>query len=417
MVTDLPTYLDRTPRKRYPCPVCESSDGLSVQPGESRGVGRNAERAAAGYAHCFSCGRTWDAVDWLVEFERFDFLGAVEALGMEELRAEYASGGDTAPRKPQKPQKPTYRPTKIAQPPGDAWQKQAARIRSEATGALRAAVDGSGTPFAAACLDALRARGISDSVIRAAHLGCLDTPEFAPADAWGIDPQDAPNGVGLPRGVVIPWAVDPNDMKGDVWTLRARKPNADTGDGPKYIMPTGGSGSGLYPWGRVPGRPVVLVEGEFDALHIASAAGDLCTPVATGSISCSQRAQHVALLKTASCVLVAYDNEDTPQVRRACQWWTDRLPNAARWKPIGAGNDACDMHRAGLDTRAWIEAGIRYLEGAPAAAEPPGDTGRPGPLQPPRIRWAHPPHVSDLLAWMPGADQATVPPELLRISV
>jgi len=362
MITDLPTYLERTPQKRYACPACDSSDGLSVQPGESRGVGPDAERAAAGFAHCFSCGRTWGAVDWLVEFERYDALGAMEALGMEELRAQYgpdATGGDTAPRK--QPRKPIYRPTKVARPPGAKWQEQAARIRSEATPALRAAIDGNGSPFCAACLRALRARGIADATTYTAHLGCLDTDEYAPADVWGVDPSDAETGrVGLPRGVVIPWAVDPmQDMEGAVWTLRTRKPNADA-DGPKYIMPTGGRGSGLYVWGRVPGRPVVLVEGELDALHIASAAEDVCTPVATGSISGARRAQHVALLKTASVVLVAYDNEDTPQVRRACQWWTDRLPHAVRLKPIGDGHDPCDMHRAGIDTRAWIESGIRY---------------------------------------------------------
>jgi hypothetical protein len=361
MITDLPTYLERNPQKRYACPVCDSSDGLSVQPGEGRGVGPDAERDAVGYAYCFACGRHWNAVDWLVAFERYDALGAMEALGMEETRAQYGANASTGDTAPEGKRKPILRPTKVAKPPADAWQSQAARIRSEATDVLRAAIDGGGTPFATACVGALRDRGISDAVAYAAQLGCLETKEWTPAEKWGVDPSNTKYGtVGLPRGVVIPWAVDPmHDMMGDVWTLRCRKPNGDVQDGPKYIMPTGGSGDGLYVWGRVPGRPVVLVEGELDALHLASVAEEVCTPVATGSISGARRAQHTARLKAASVVLVAYDNEDTPQVKRACRWWLDRLPNAIRWKPVGAG-DPCDMHRAGIDTRAWVRTGIDY---------------------------------------------------------
>ena len=359
MITDLPTYLDRNPQKRYACPVCDSSDGLSVQPGEGRGVGPDAERDAVGYAYCFACGRHWNAVDWLVAFERYDALGAMEALGMEETRAQYGTNASTGDTVPEGKRKPILRPTKVATPPGDVWQSQAARIRSEATDALRSAIDGNGSPFATACLRALRDRGISDATTYAARLGCLESGDFTPAEDWGIDGPEVER-VGLPRGVVIPWAAAPmSDMDGPVWTLRCRKPNTDTTDGPKYIMPRGGSGAGLYVWGHVPERPVVLVEGELDALHIASVAEDACTPIATGSISGARRVQHVAVLRSASVVLVAYDNEDKPQVKRACRWWLDRLPNAIRWKPIGAG-DPCDMHRAGIDTRAWIEAGIKY---------------------------------------------------------
>jgi hypothetical protein len=359
MITDLPTYLDRTPQKRYACPVCDSSDGLSVQPGEGRGVGPDAERDAVGYAYCFACGRHWNAVDWLVAFERYDALEAMEALGMEETRAQYGANASTGDTVPEGKRKPILRPTKVAKPPGDAWQSQAARIRPEATDALRAAMDGNGSPFATACLRALRDRGISDATTYAAHLGCLETKDWTPAENWGVDPSNTRYGdVGLPRGVVIPWAVD--EMTGDVWTLRVRKPNGDVSeDSSKYAMPTGGRQTGLYVWGRVTGRPVVLVEGELDALHIASVAEEVCTPVATGSISGAQRAQHVALLRSADVVLVAYDNEDKPQVRRCARWWLDRLPNAIRWKPVGAG-DPCDMHRAGIDTRAWVRTGIDY---------------------------------------------------------
>ena len=330
--------------------------------------------AEKGLYFCFGCGAGGDLFDFVQEVEKMTFREAARYLADEEgvpipedassdtdSASGDATGGDTARRKP------TFRPTKVETPPGEKWQDQAARVRSDATNALRAAFgatpkDIEPTPFAVACLRALRARGISDGITYAAHLGCLDTADFVPADAWGVDPSKTKYGtVGLPRGVVIPWAVDPVHMEGAVWTLRVRKPLADA-DERKYTMPHGGNGSGLYQWGRVPGRAVVLVEGELDALHIASVAEDLCTPVATGSITGARRAQHVALLKTASLVLVAYDNEAKKNVRRACQWWMDCLPHATRWKPIGEGNDPCDMHRAGMDTRAWVEAGIRYAK-------------------------------------------------------
>ena len=358
MITDLPTYLDRNPQKRYACPVCDSS-ALAFVSGEGRGVGENAEWDAVGFAYCHHCAAYWNAVRWLMDYEGYtDGKEAMEALGMREAHAKASakSTGDTVPRKKRKP---ILRPTKVARPPGDAWQSQAARIRAKATKALRDAIDGNGSPFATACLRALRDRGISDATTYTAHLGCLETEDWTPAENWDVDPSNTRYGeVGLPRGVVIPWAVDPmNDMAGDVWTLRCRKPNTD--GGAKYIPPKGGKGTGLYVWGRVPSRAVVLVEGELDALHIASVAEEVCTPVATGSTSGARRAQHVALLRSADVVLVAYDNEDNPKLEDACQWWIDRVPNAVRWKPIGA-KDPCDMHRAGIDTRAWIEAGIKY---------------------------------------------------------
>lgn len=361
MVISLTDYLEKKAQKRYPCPVCDSSDGLAFVPGEGRGVGAAAEWSAVGYVYCHSCAAHWNAVRWLMDYEGYaDGKEAMEALGMREAHAEASakSRGHTVPRKKRKP---ILRPTKISRPPGNAWQSQAARIRAKATKALRSAIDGDGSPFATACLRALRSRGISDATTYAAHLGCLETGDWTPAEKWGIDPSNTKDGtVGLPRGVLIPWATDPHDMTGDVWTLRVRRPKGDVHSGPKYLPPKGGSGTGLFVWGRLPNRPVVLVEGELDALHTASVAEDICTPVATGSISGARRVQHTARLKAASVVLVAYDNEDTPQVKRAARWWLDRLPSAIRWRPLVPGGDPCDMHRAGIDTRAWVRAGIEY---------------------------------------------------------
>lgn len=61
--------------------------------------------------------------------------------------------------------------------------------------------------------------------------------------------------------------------------------------------------------GRVRRRPVVLVEGEIDALTVVQACGALVAAVASGSTAGPRRGLWWARLALAPCVLVAFDDD------------------------------------------------------------------------------------------------------------
>lgn len=103
------------------------------------------------------------------------------------------------------------------------------------------------------------------------------------------------------------------------------------------------------------GWPVVLLEGELDALSVRQAlTRPTAAVVATGSTQGGRRLRWLARLASASVVLVAYDNDDAGE--HAAEYWIDALPNARRWRPYWS--DANDMARDGADLAAWVQAGI-----------------------------------------------------------
>ncbi|MBK8799366.1 MAG: toprim domain-containing protein [Anaerolineales bacterium] len=107
-----------------------------------------------------------------------------------------------------------------------------------------------------------------------------------------------------------------------------------------------------------PGRPVVLVEGEIDALTVRQAAGDLAGAVATGATGGARRAGWVAQLALAPTVLVAFDADPNGAGDQAAAWWLSVLANGRRLRPVGA-KDVNAMHTTGIDVRAWVMAGLR----------------------------------------------------------
>ena len=314
--------------------------------------------------HCFSCHRGGGPLEYVAELHGIGldltgrtFFEAWQALA-DHTGCEPPPDADSREREAAKRterQKPRFRPTKIERPPPEPWQRRAHEIVQKASSAIEAAMEGRGSTFARSCYHALRDRGISDASIRTARLGVLEHSDWSKPQAWGIEHDKH---VGLPRGVTIPWPVDPSDADRGLWTVRLRRPSQDIrADTAKYVMPKGGSGSGLYRFDAMD-KPVVIFEGEFDALHLRSVAGDACTPVATGSITGGQRAQHVARIRMAPACLVAFDAEEGAPIQRAVRFWTERLPHAIRWKPVG-GKDPCEMYRADVDTRQWVLAGLQ----------------------------------------------------------
>jgi hypothetical protein len=147
-----------------------------------------------------------------------------------------------------------------------------------------------------------------------------------------------------PSGVVIPYWTD----DGTLWHVNVRRID---GGLPKYLPPAGGSNA-MYGGDCVGDKlPVVLVEGELDALTVRQVAGDITTTVATGS-TCKGRDDSWFLpMCTAPVVLVAFDADVAGE--KASRFWIDNLPGIAfRWKPTE--HDINDMLTNGIDVRSWV---------------------------------------------------------------
>ncbi len=153
----------------------------------------------------------------------------------------------------------------------------------------------------------------------------------------------------MPHGIVIPWYVN-----GAIWKLTIRRPDGT----PKYITVTG-SANALYNVDALHhGRAAVLIEGPFDALAVAQAAGDLVAGVASGTTG-ARRMRWITRLALCSEVLIALDNEEDqkPDVAQAITYWREVLhPRARRWHPYL--KDPSEMLEQGMDVRSWILAGL-----------------------------------------------------------
>lgn len=320
-----------------------------------------------GQWHCFNCGAGGDAIDYIQARDGCGFREALEVLGLQG--EGLARLTPAAPKSPKAT--PSPRPIPWKGPPSAAWQAAARVFCEEAAARLWA-------PAGAKALAYLRRRGLTEETIRAAGLGYNATEQRPMRESWGLPPHPDHPHVWLPQGIVIPW-----EIAGDLWRVNIRRPltKAQLAAGEdKYIGPVGFH-NGLYRADTLaPGRPAILVEGEFDALTIHQHAGDLVAAVATGSIGGGRELPWLARLALCSVVLVAFDAESEPKkretVERAATYWLDALGRLGRrWRPLF--KDANSMATEGIDLRAWIEAGLESIRPAQGAVAP---SSSPGPV-------------------------------------
>jgi DNA primase len=184
-------------------------------------------------------------------------------------------------------------------------------------------------------LEYLRIRGLKDETIKAAQIGYNPAKLRQSAEKWGLKQHSA-----LAQGIVIPWFL----AEGEIWRITVRDETIAEGEN-RYKQVAGGS-NGLYlAYTLGYGRPVVLVEGEIDALSVAQEAGHDVSVVATGSTEGSRITRWLATLATRDMVLVAFDAEEKGD--KAAQWWLDRLENAHRLRPFW--KDANQMLQDGVN--------------------------------------------------------------------
>lgn len=324
-----------------PCPFCRCEGKQFIVFTTGEGAGRY---------WCRQCGAKGDAIEFLKVYKHLSFRQAKEYLG---LRGDI--GDNFIHHNHHNHQNNLIHHNHPFDPPSDAWTEAATPFVAKCEAALWSDVGSK-------ALSWLHGRGLSDETTRRAGLGYNETDHYADRQAWGLPPetteQGRAKGLWLPRGITIPWQVD-----GALWGVRVRRPVGD----PKYYWLPGGTANALYGADALsPGKAAMILEGEIDALTVQQWAGDLVTPVATGSTHAARRAKWLGRLAIAPTVLVAYDSDEAGEA--AAGYWTDALQAARRWRPYWS--DANDMAQDGVNVRAWVQAGLPIAMPEAATPEP-----------------------------------------------
>jgi hypothetical protein len=243
-------------------------------------------------------------------------------------------------------------------PPNPTWRAQAAGWAARCVACLWGEEGGRARDY-------LHRRGLFDGVLRTFNVGYNPRDTWEDHAQWGLPkPQGGDRGRGriwIPRGITFPWTVE-----GELWRLNIRRPLTPSqiaAGETKYIGPAGFANA-LYNAGSLrPARPVVLVEGEIDALTVVQACGEQVAAVATGSTCGARRCAWVARLALAPVVLVAFDADKAGPDGSpgpgdcAAAWWLNVLPNAVRLRPLLHDvNSLPDPE----DVRSWVLRGLEH---------------------------------------------------------
>ena len=299
---------------------------------------------------CRQCNESGDIIKLVQLCEGVSFRMALEILEIEPEE----NWQDYQPREPLAPCK--------------TWQDRAKVFVHQAQKLLWVERGG-------AALEHLRKRGLSDDVIRDAQLGYVPLGKDGrwlkdSLENWGLSATETGKEcVWLPEGILIPWF----DASGHIWKLNVRKLGTLQKHDRRY-QEVLGSGETMYNLYSIQdGKPVVLVEGELDAISGSQEAGALAVFVATSGAA-KMYPQHIPALERASRVLVAFDLDENGAGDNGADYWLQHIPQAMRCDPWS--HDLNDMLKEGKSLREWLETGLALAQCDVEIDEPvaPADT-------------------------------------------
>lgn len=231
---------------------------------------------------CFGCGETGDLFSWVQKYHKLDFKETLKKLSENESSESFQ----------QSPvQEIGYRQSSLlSEPPHGQWQMNALELIEEGQELLWGPTGGRARNY-------LNGRGFSDEIIRSARLG------YHPGRPWDGDRVGGRkwHGIWIAYGILIPVFAD-----GSLWGIKVRRAEGK----PKYVWASGGNGAGaLYGADGVQPGPLLVVEGEFNALAALQAAGDLLGVVSLGSASTTLNVRWMSLLASCTPLFVCLDQD------------------------------------------------------------------------------------------------------------
>ena len=189
------------------------------------------------------------------------------------------------------------------------------------------------TPEGADALAYLRGRGLTEATIKAARLGWTPRVSIPVKDGtrfWDVS------------GIVIPW-MDRDRLA----MVKIRRPE---GSEPKYAEAFRDRPA-IFPAPSVvrPGKPLVIVEGEFDALLLGQELADLAAVVTLGSASARPEGSTYLAMLAAPTWYLAHDADDAGD--KAASGWPARARSSQAPGPVQG------LDRGRLNTRSTCAAG------------------------------------------------------------
>lgn len=271
---------------------------------------------------CFAGCGSGDSADLVARLGNLTFPQAVEHLasmfsleGRGRLQAPASLAFHAPPR------------TKAEPPAADPVKALA--LRQWATGTALEAVERLWGPEGREALDYLRGRGLTDATIGLARLGFVKRLAAPKKDG---------SGVFTVAGLSVPWF--------DGGRLALLKVRRLDGRKPKYIDVYRDRPAVYAPRGVRDGFPLVLVEGEFDALLLDQELRDHADVVTLGSASGKLNQKANPSFKGASRVFIATDGDAAG--RKAARRLLTIFPGAERVRPPAPAKDWGDLHAGGF---------------------------------------------------------------------
>jgi DNA primase len=272
---------------------------------------------------CWTCALSGDAAELVKRIHKCDFPTAVRFL---------AGLAGVIPSPQGKPVWPAQHST-AAKAPQRPPEGPSGLPLNEASSLVEKSVRCLWGPGGKIALAYLHGRGLTEATIRAAGLGLTPKIWIPKRDGTGSYPY---------WGIIIPWK-DGDRLRQVRIRLHPETPSKN-----KYTSAFADSPS-IYPSSAVirPGKPLIVAEGEFDALLLAQQVPE-ASVITLGSASARTDLSVLSTMLSAPCWFVALDADQAGDFAAA------KFPaRAVRVRPPGAFKDWTDSAQAGVNLRRW----------------------------------------------------------------